>query len=113
MPPAVPGVPVQQPPQLGADCEEADVVFAREIVNTMREIDTIVDTLPSLEDNYDQQMRDLERLEEVNEQSGKNLSEAIDRGELYLSLIRAALDDIGDMALKAEPQEIESEEPEN
>eukprot|EP01134_Creolimax_fragrantissima_P003389 CFRG3389T1 len=108
---AVTDTPVIPSPQiLGENGEEAEDVFSDEIIGTMKEIELIIDSLPSVQDNYEEQMNVLERLEKVNEESGQNLREAIAKGELYLGLIRAALDDIGDMALKAEPQPLEDSE---
>src|SRR5699024_2810381 len=69
-------------------------LFARLISKTAKDIDLIIDSLPSREVEPELQESHIRRLETENTEQARELEAAIKRGEALLDVIKDALEDI-------------------
>lgn len=74
--------------------EDNSKFFAKIITKTAKDIDLIIDSLPSRDMEPDLQDLHIRRLEVENMEETKQLEDIINRGEQLLSQIRNALEDI-------------------
>uniref|UniRef100_A0A182JJ77 Mediator of RNA polymerase II transcription subunit 21 n=2 Tax=Anopheles atroparvus TaxID=41427 RepID=A0A182JJ77_ANOAO len=84
---------VQQPP------EDFPQLFSTLISRCAKDIDTLIESLPSEESSIELQVQSLQRLESENKESAEKLEEIVRKGELLLEKIQAALSDIAQSQL--------------
>ncbi|KAG8239631.1 hypothetical protein J437_LFUL018952 [Ladona fulva] len=75
-------------------------LFATLIARCAKDIDVLIESLPSEEASTEQQITSLRRLEQENQEAGDRLEEIVHRGEALLSQIQAALADIAQSQLE-------------
>ncbi|ETE64893.1 Mediator of RNA polymerase II transcription subunit 21, partial [Ophiophagus hannah] len=75
-------------------------LFAALIARTAKDIDVLIDSLPSEESTATLQAANLYRLEEENHEAAARLEEVVCRGDLLLEKIQSALADIAQSQLK-------------
>lgn len=75
-------------------------LFAALIARTAKDIDVLIDSLPSEESTAALQAASLHRLEEENHEAAARLEEVVYRGDLLLEKIQSALADIAQSQLK-------------
>lgn len=97
----------QQPPRL--QIEEYGQLFAKLITKTAKEIDLLIDSLPSEESSPELQAVHLKQLENDNREAAKKLEEAVKKGEKLLQQIQSALQDIAQAQLRLQTLQEESE----
>ncbi|XP_071510134.1 mediator of RNA polymerase II transcription subunit 21-like [Diadema antillarum] len=95
-----PGYERQAAQEQQANHEDYTQLFAQLIARTAKDIDVLIDSLPSEESTVELQNASLQRLEEGNEEAAKRLEEVVERGELLLHRIQEALAEIADAQLK-------------
>uniref|UniRef100_A0A8C6Y007 Mediator of RNA polymerase II transcription subunit 21 n=1 Tax=Naja naja TaxID=35670 RepID=A0A8C6Y007_NAJNA len=81
-------------------CLEYAQLFAALIARTAKDIDVLIDSLPSEESTATLQAANLYRLEEENHEAAARLEEVVCRGDLLLEKIQSALADIAQSQLK-------------
>lgn len=74
-------------------------LFANLIARCAKDIDTLIESLPSEESSQELQVASLSRLEQENQQAGEQLEEIVRQGEALLQRIQAALQDIAQSQL--------------
>ncbi|XP_023713312.1 mediator of RNA polymerase II transcription subunit 21 [Cryptotermes secundus] len=74
-------------------------LFATLIARCAKDIDVLIESLPSEESSTDLQVASLRRLEQDNKEAGERLEEVVRRGEALLEQIQAALADIAQSQL--------------
>lgn len=74
-------------------------LFANLIARCAKDIDTLIESLPSEESSQELQVASLGRLEQENQQAGEQLEEVVRQGEALLQRIQAALQDIAQSQL--------------
>jgi len=74
-------------------------LFANLIARCAKDIDTLIESLPSEESSQELQVASLSRLEQENQQAGEQLEEVVRQGETLLQRIQAALQDIAQSQL--------------
>lgn len=80
--------------------EEYAQLFAALIARTAKDIDVLIDSLPSEESTAALQAASLYRLEEENHEAAARLEEVVYRGDMLLEKIQSALADIAQSQLK-------------
>ncbi|KFP42541.1 Mediator of RNA polymerase II transcription subunit 21, partial [Chlamydotis macqueenii] len=75
-------------------------LFAALIARTAKDIDVLIDSLPSEESTAALQAASLCRLEEENHEAAARLEEVVYRGDMLLEKIQSALADIAQSQLK-------------
>ncbi|NXX94650.1 MED21 polymerase, partial [Centropus bengalensis] len=75
-------------------------LFAALIARTAKDIDVLIDSLPSEESTAALQAASLYRLEEENHEAAARLEEVVYRGDMLLEKIQSALADIAQSQLK-------------
>jgi len=80
--------------------EELTQLFATLIARTAKDIEILIDSLPSEESSLELQTEGLRRLEVENDESARDLQSAVAKGENILSKIHAALHDISTQQLE-------------
>uniref|UniRef100_A0A8D2LYI3 Mediator of RNA polymerase II transcription subunit 21 n=1 Tax=Varanus komodoensis TaxID=61221 RepID=A0A8D2LYI3_VARKO len=75
-------------------------LFAALIARTAKDIDVLIDSLPSEESTATLQAASLYRLEEENHEAAARLEEVVFRGDMLLEKIQSALADIAQSQLK-------------
>uniref|UniRef100_A0A8C0VEK4 Mediator of RNA polymerase II transcription subunit 21 n=2 Tax=Cyanistes caeruleus TaxID=156563 RepID=A0A8C0VEK4_CYACU len=80
--------------------EEYAQLFAALIARTAKDIDVLIDSLPSEESTAALQAASLYRLEEENHEAAARLEEVVYRGDVLLEKIQSALADIAQSQLK-------------
>ncbi|XP_027516569.1 mediator of RNA polymerase II transcription subunit 21 isoform X2 [Corapipo altera] len=75
-------------------------LFAALIARTAKDIDVLIDSLPSEESTAALQAASLYRLEEENHEAAARLEEVVYRGDVLLEKIQSALADIAQSQLK-------------
>ncbi|NXI63073.1 MED21 polymerase, partial [Anseranas semipalmata] len=75
-------------------------LFAALIARTAKDIDVLIDSLPSEESTAALQAASLNRLEEENHEAAARLEEVVYRGDMLLEKIQSALADIAQSQLK-------------
>uniref|UniRef100_A0A670J327 Mediator of RNA polymerase II transcription subunit 21 n=1 Tax=Podarcis muralis TaxID=64176 RepID=A0A670J327_PODMU len=90
------------PPHAAAGCGELEYaqLFAALIARTAKDIDVLIDSLPSEESTATLQAASLHRLEEENHEAAARLEEVVYRGDMLLEKIQNALADIAQSQLK-------------
>uniref|UniRef100_T1DFM0 Mediator of RNA polymerase II transcription subunit 21 n=1 Tax=Psorophora albipes TaxID=869069 RepID=T1DFM0_9DIPT len=74
-------------------------LFSTLISRCAKDIDTLIESLPSEESSIELQVQSLKRLEIENQESAEKLEEVVRKGELLLEKIQAALSDIAQSQL--------------
>lgn len=74
-------------------------LFATLIARCAKDIDTLIESLPSEESSQEIQVASLSRLEQENQEAGEQLEEVVRQGESLLQRIQAALQDIAQSQL--------------
>lgn len=74
-------------------------LFATLIARCAKDIDTLIESLPSEESSQELQVASLTRLEQENQEAGEQLEEIVRQGEALLQRIQAALQDIAQSQL--------------
>jgi mediator of RNA polymerase II transcription subunit 21 len=69
------------------------------IARCAKDIDTLIDSLPSEESSQELQVASLSRLEQENQEAAEQLEEVVRQGESLLQRIQAALQDIAQSQL--------------
>ncbi|XP_023930513.1 mediator of RNA polymerase II transcription subunit 21 isoform X2 [Lingula anatina] len=82
--------------------EEYAVLFAKLIARTAKDIDVLIDSLPSEESSAELQAASLKRLEAENQDAARRLEEVIMKGEALLEQIQQALSDIASSQLQSQ-----------
>ncbi|NXI39297.1 MED21 polymerase, partial [Galbula dea] len=80
--------------------QEYAQLFAALIARTAKDIDVLIDSLPSEESTAALQAASLHRLEEENHEAAARLEEVVYRGDMLLEKIQSALADIAQSQLK-------------
>jgi len=88
-----------KPPPGGEDHTQ---LFAQMVARTAKDIEVLVDSLPSEESTQELQAAGLASLEAESEQAGEALAETVRQGEKLLGSIQAALHDIANRQLEME-----------
>ncbi|XP_017884544.1 mediator of RNA polymerase II transcription subunit 21 [Ceratina calcarata] len=88
------GTPQPHQPQ-----EDYAALFATLIARCAKDIDTLIESLPSEESSQELQVASLGRLEQENREAGERLEEVVRQGESLLQRIQAALQDIAQSQL--------------
>ncbi|KAL3856704.1 hypothetical protein ACJMK2_011427 [Sinanodonta woodiana] len=89
--------------------EDYAPIFAKLIARTAKDIDTLIDSLPSEESSLELQLASLKKLEIENQEAAKKLEEVVAKGENLLHQIQEALNDIAHCQLQC--QALESSSP--
>lgn len=79
--------------------EDYAQLFSTLISRCAKDIDTLIESLPSEESSIELQVQALKRLEVENQDSAEKLEEVVRKGELLLEKIQAALSDIAQSQL--------------
>ncbi|KAL6266017.1 hypothetical protein P5V15_002869 [Pogonomyrmex californicus] len=86
-------------PQPHQSQEDYAALFANLIARCAKDIDTLIESLPSEESSQELQVASLSRLEQENQQAGEQLEEVVKQGETLLQRIQVALQDIAQSQL--------------
>ncbi|CAL1529904.1 unnamed protein product [Lymnaea stagnalis] len=81
--------PSSPPPQ-----EDYAALFAKLITRTAKDIDVLIDNLPSEDSSTELQVASLQRLEIENQEEAEKLEDIVAKGEQLLKKIQKALEDI-------------------
>jgi len=76
-------------------------LFSTLITRTVKDIDFMIDSLPSEKSTPDLQLQSLQQLEKENQESGERLQAVVAEGEELLASIRAALSEISASLLQS------------
>ncbi|XP_022905576.1 mediator of RNA polymerase II transcription subunit 21 [Onthophagus taurus] len=87
--------PQQQQPQ-----EDYVQLFTTLIARCSKDIDTLIESLPSEESSTEMQLQSLRILENENQEAARNLEEIVAKGQDLLEQIQAALSDIAQAQLE-------------
>lgn len=88
-----------QTPQQQQSQEDYALLFASLISRCAKDIDTLIESLPSEESSTELQVQSLRRLEAENKEAAERLEEAVRQGEILLEKIQGALSDIAQCQL--------------
>lgn len=88
-----------QTPQQTPQQEDFAQLFSTLISRCAKDIDTLIESLPSEESSIELQVQALKRLELENQESAEMLEEVVRKGELLLEKIQTALSDIAQSQL--------------
>ncbi|PVD31620.1 hypothetical protein C0Q70_07036 [Pomacea canaliculata] len=94
------GKPAVQEPS-----EDYAALFAKLVARTAKDIDVLIDSLPSEESSLDLQLQSLQRLEQENQESAQKLKEVVCKGEELMAQIQQALQDIAQAQLQSQALE--------
>uniref|UniRef100_A0A2R9AG15 Mediator of RNA polymerase II transcription subunit 21 n=1 Tax=Pan paniscus TaxID=9597 RepID=A0A2R9AG15_PANPA len=86
--------------------EEYAQLFAALIARTAKDIDVLIDSLPSEESTAALQAASLYKLEEENHEAATCLEDVVYRGDMLLEKIQSALADIAQSQLKTRSGEV-------
>ncbi|XP_071447996.1 mediator of RNA polymerase II transcription subunit 21 [Hetaerina americana] len=75
-------------------------LFATLIARCAKDIDVLIESLPSEDSSTELQIASLRRLEQENQEAGERLEEVVQRGEALLAQVQAALADIAQSQLE-------------
>ncbi|XP_023239782.1 mediator of RNA polymerase II transcription subunit 21-like [Centruroides sculpturatus] len=75
-------------------------LFATLIARTAKDIDVLIDSLPSEDSSPELQAASLRRLEQENQDAARRLEEVVRRGDVLLDQIQQALHDIAQSQLE-------------
>jgi len=90
---------INTPQQPNQSQEDYAALFATLIARCAKDIDTLIDSLPSEESSQELQVASLSRLEQENQEAAEKLEEVVKQGESLLQRIQAALQDIAQSQL--------------
>ncbi|XP_038059617.1 mediator of RNA polymerase II transcription subunit 21-like isoform X2 [Patiria miniata] len=93
---------VGQLPEPAQSQEEYSQLFAQLIARTAKDIDVLIDSLPSEESTLELQQASLRNLEADNQEAAAKLAEVVERGEALLVRIQEALGDIAEAQLRTQ-----------
>ena len=79
-------------------------LFATLITRTAKDIDYLINSLPSDKSTAEHQASSLLKLEKENQEAGRRLEQTIEEGEQLLSEIRDALHDISEALMQSQSQ---------
>ncbi|KAL4712390.1 hypothetical protein ACJJTC_001551 [Scirpophaga incertulas] len=88
-----------QTPQQQQNQEDYAMLFATLISRCAKDIDTLIESLPSEESSAELQVQSLRRLEAENKEAAEQLEEVVRQGEILLEKIQGALSDIAQSQL--------------
>ncbi|KAG6459539.1 mediator of RNA polymerase II transcription subunit 21 [Manduca sexta] len=88
-----------QTPQQQQNQEDYAMLFATLISRCAKDIDTLIESLPSEESSTELQVQSLRRLEAENKEAAEQLEEVVRQGEILLEKIQGALSDIAQCQL--------------
>ncbi|XP_041971728.1 mediator of RNA polymerase II transcription subunit 21 [Aricia agestis] len=88
-----------QTPQQQQNQEDYAVLFATLISRCAKDIDTLIESLPSEDSSTELQVQSLRRLEAENKEAAEQLEEVVRQGEILLEKIQSALSDIAQSQL--------------
>lgn len=88
-----------QTPQQQQSQEDYAMLFATYISRCAKDIDTLIESLPSEESSTELQVQSLKRLEAENKEAAEKLEEVVRQGEILLEKIQGALSDIAQCQL--------------
>lgn len=89
-------------PVLPTPTEDYAAVFAKLIARTAKDIDVLIDSLPSVESTQELQLKSLQVLEIENQEAAKNLEDVVKQGEHLLLQIQEAQHDIASIQLQCQ-----------
>lgn len=89
-----------EPPQ-----EDYPQVFAKLIARAAKDVDLLIDSLPSEDSSLELQLASLKKLEGENQESARHLEEIVNKGETLLSQIQEVLHDIAEVQLRCQALE--------
>jgi len=87
------------------------LLFASLITRTAKDIDHLIESLPSEESSTELQLASLRRLEQENHETALKLKDVIDRGERLLDRIQSALTDISQSQIEMQKLTTGNEKP--
>lgn len=93
--------------------EDYGQLFAQLIAKTAKEVDLLIDSLPSEESSPELQAVSMRQLEAENQEAAQKLEEAVKRGERLLEQIQKALQDIAEAQLRLQCLQKEDKEGDN
>ncbi|ESO91637.1 hypothetical protein LOTGIDRAFT_191328 [Lottia gigantea] len=82
--------------------EDYALLFAKLIARTAKDIDVLIDSLPSEESSLELQLASLKKLEQENQEAARKLEDIVNHGERLLEQIQAALHDIAQSQLNCQ-----------
>ncbi|CAH0713922.1 unnamed protein product, partial [Brenthis ino] len=88
-----------QTPQQQQNQEDYAMLFATLISRCAKDIDTLIESLPSEESSTELQVQSLKRLESENKEAAEQLEEVVRQGESLLEKVQGALSDIAQSQL--------------
>ncbi|KAL8613179.1 Mediator of RNA polymerase II transcription subunit 21 [Nucella lapillus] len=91
--------PIPEPP------EDYAVMFSKLIARTAKDIDVLIESLPSEESSQELQLTSLQRLETENQDAANRLEGVVMKGEELLAEIQLALQDIAQAQLQSQALE--------
>lgn len=89
-----------------ASTEDYTQTFASLIARCAKDIDYLIDSLPSEDSSTELQLASLRRLEQENSDAASKLKEVIGRGEALLDRVQSALTDISHAQIEMQKLEI-------
>ncbi|XP_022103884.1 mediator of RNA polymerase II transcription subunit 21-like [Acanthaster planci] len=103
---------VIQQPEPAQPQEDYTQLFAQLIARTAKDIDVLIDSLPSEESTPELQQASLRQLETENQEAASKLAEVVERGEALLVRIQEALGDIAEAQLRTQSNRKNKQEKE-
>lgn len=94
-----------RPQQQQQQNEDHTPLFAQLIARTAKDIEVLIDSLPSEESSAELQSASLNKLEEDNRESAAKLEEVVSQGTAVLNEIQSALHDIAQSQLEMQKLE--------
>lgn len=91
--------------------EDYAAMFAKLIARTAKDIDVLIDSLPSEESSLELQLKSLKQLEIDNQEAAEQLEMVVHRGESLLQQIQDAQHDIAQVQLKCQSPELANKAP--
>lgn len=85
------------PPQ-----EDYAAMFSKLIARTAKDIDVLIDSLPSVESSQELQLKSLQLLEIENQEAANKLEEVVKQGESLLKHIQESQHDIAQVQLQCQ-----------
>lgn len=89
--------PIPPPPQ-----EDYAAMFSKLIARTAKDIDVLIDSLPSVESSQELQIKSLQVLEIENQEAANKLEQIVKQGESLLQQIQEAQHDIAQVQLQCQ-----------
>ena len=89
----------------GATISDYTILFSQLIARTAKDIELLIDSLPSEDSSLELQANSLNKLEKENDEAAEKLKEVVQQGEAILKEIQSALHDISQSQLEIEKME--------